>query len=290
MKNDNLLDNETLNKIVNDVEVDNSDLTDESLEPVEPTDDRSNEQKIKDAFEAIESDEYSRNHTFYEIKRNWNKKGYIAKKKFTYFKHRFDKCVPLVACLCIAVVIYAYFAVQEGWITGSKYQESTELVEENGYVYEGEDETVAAAKAYFDGSKTYNELDIGGDDSSSETSEVDSGIDLKSATSSDITHLDESPENFFDLWDKLVELGYVPEDAELVSSSIDSSSSNNIVVVLEFNDEFQTYADSQSDTEFLQTIADDFYALNSDYANFTFTVGETPLTVGGEEVGTITAK
>ncbi len=289
MKKDNLLDNETLNKIVDDVEVDNSDLTDESLEPVEPTDDRSNEQKIKDAFEAIESDEYSRNHTYYEIKRNWNKKGYIAKQKFTYFKHRFDKYVPLVACLCIAVVVYAYFAVQEGWITGSRYQESTEMVEENGYVYEGEDETVAAAKAYFDGSKAFNDVEIGDDGASSESSEIDNGIDLKSAVSSDSTHLDESPKDFFELWDKLVQLGYVPENAELISSSIDSSSSNNIVVVLEFNDELQTYADSQSDTEFLQIIADDFYALNSDYASFTFTVGETPLTVNGEVV-TITAK
>ncbi len=292
MKKNNLLDNETLNKIVKDDAVDNSDLTAESLEPVEAPDSRSTEQKIKDAFDLIVNDDYSSNHSFYEIKRNIEKKGFVTKQRFKFFKHAFDRFVPLVACLCIAIVVYAFFAVHNGWLTGSSYVESTEMAQNEGYVYEGEDSTVAAAKRYFDGSKSYNNVDIGEkSENGSETSETDNGIDLISVTDGKTSyHLDESPKDFFELWDKLEELGAVPEGVELNSSAIDSSSSNNTVVVLDFNSELQEYTDKQSDTEFLQTIANNFYALNSDYGTFTFTCDESPLTQNGEEVGTFTAK
>lgn len=291
MKKDNLLDKETLNKIVKETEVDNSDLTPEYLEPTEAPDNRTNEQKIKDAFDLIANDDYSSNHSFYEIKRNLDKKGFVTKQRLKFFKHTFDRFVPLVACLCIAVVVYAFLAVHNGWLTGSSYVESTEMVESEGYVYEGEDSTVAAAKSYFDGSKTYNNVEIG-DNSKSETSktETDNGIDLTSVLTGESFHLDESPSDFFELWDKLKEMNAVPDDIELNSSAIDSTSSNNIVVVLDFNSALQDYADTQSDTEFLQIIADNFYALNSDYANFTFTCDKQPVTVNSSEVGTITAK
>ena len=165
------------------------------------------------------------------------------------------------------------------------------MAEREGYVYEGEDSTVAAAKSYFDGSKTYNNVEIG-DNSKSETSktETDNGIDLTSVLTGESFHLDESPSDFFELWDKLKEMNAVPDDIELNSSAIDSTSSNNIVVVLDFSSALQDYADTQSDTEFLQIIADNFYALNSDYANFTFTCDEQPVTVNSSEVGKITAK
>ncbi len=290
MKKDNLLDKETLNRIVKEDEVDNSDLTPEYLEPTEAPDTRSHEQKIKDAFDLIVNDDYSSNHSFYEIKRNLDKKGFVTKQRLKFFKHTFDRFVPLVACLCIAIVVYAFLAVHNGWLTGSSYVESTEMAENEGYVYEGEDSTVAAAKSYFDGSKSYNDVGIG-ESSKTEASkeETDNGIDLTSVLSGESIHLNESPKDFFELWDKLKELKAVPDDIELISSAIDSTSSNNIVVVLDFNSALQDYADAQNGTEFLQIIADNFYALNSDYANFTFTCEEKPLTVNGE-TETITAK
>ncbi|MDO4458896.1 MAG: hypothetical protein Q4C42_02270 [Clostridia bacterium] len=264
--------------------IDNSDLTPESAEPVEyqPEDTRSTDEKIRDAFKTVIPADHLKNRAYYEVKRHVNDKKYMAKAKWTYKKHVFDRYVPALAAVCICFVAYAFYAVSNGWLTGQKYVESTRAAQNEGYVYEGEDETLKAVKEYLGveeetAAEEEPVLTAAGEAENDEDyvvydSAESEGLPVYSMTENGkIYTLYEIPEDYFALFDEMKSIGAIPEEVELNTYSVDSADAQNEVLVLDFNDAINNYTDG------LKSIADSVFNYQSEYKTIRFTVGETVL-------------
>lgn len=201
--------------------------------------------EIIEAYKNVSAGKFGHEHMYKELMRKINEKGFVKHQKMLFAKHRFDRFVPYIALFCICFVVYAFFAVQQGWITGQKFKESTALAEDEGYVYSGENKTLEEVKAYFNGEEY-----VPAEEDKTEKITVYSVIDGESKL--ELENLPEDTDGF-KLWEIMQEKGMAPENAELITYTLDKD-----VLSLSFSEEINDYT---SDEKKLKALKKSFTAL-----------------------------
>ena len=218
------------------------------------------QERIKASLKLISLPDSVGKHIYYEIKRKFQDKAFISKARLSYRKHILDRYIPFIAVLCIGVVVYAFLAVENGWITGSKYVESTELAENYGYTYEGEDSTIAEVLEYYG----VTPMPSSADESESSSEPEPETVTLESYAGDEEVTLTGFDGDAFALWDELVSTGAVPADMNLTAFSVDSTDAQNEVLVLAFDSDLSEYEDADALAEVIKT---DFLKIFPEYAD-----------------------
>ena len=221
--------------------------------------------EIHDAFESIILSDKTKEKIFYQIQRNFDKKGYISGRKLHFFKQTFDRFVPAIA-LCIVIFVgFSFYGVTTGLFTGVPYKTTEEILQNTGNrpaPLEIDTPEPAARNAASGSSAPATAGTV--------TANIYAAIDIG------YTHyiVQNIPQDPIVLWDEIITLGAVPEAISLDSYSMDSSQ-----LVLNFNKELQTIQDSSATTSIVCGIAktyDEFYPesesliINSDGAALSF--------------------
>lgn len=103
--------------------------------------------EIHDVFDSIELNDSKKEKIYYEILRNYEKKGYVSSKKLHFFKQNLDRFVPAIAPCILLLAIFSFYGVTTGLFTGVPYKSTEQIIAETTDNLESSSTSTAPAPA-----------------------------------------------------------------------------------------------------------------------------------------------
>ena len=219
--------------------------------------------EIHDAFDSIKLNDSKKEKIYYEIQRNYEKKGYISSKKLHFFKQTFDRFVPAIALCILLLVGFSFYGVTTGLFTGVPYKSTEEIIAETADTSKSSSTSTAPAPATARGTDTPIN-DAPAPDANTVTDTVTANIYSAFDIGYTLYVVEDLPNDPMVLWNEIINLKAVPQSIALNSYTMEDS-----VLVLDFNKELQTLQDSSATTAIVCGIAktyDEFYPENESLA------------------------
>lgn len=235
------------------------------------------DQIIKEAFGKIKAEYSAKEHVFYEVQRDFDKKGFISKAKLRYFKRRMDRFVPAIALFVIVFCVFSFYSVSTGLFTDGKvYKSSNEIMEEyrekTGETDSGDEADYTAPEA-----------------KSAENTDEGALIDISVIAAKDIGFtefkISQIPDDIFTIWEEMQNIGAAPTFFDLVSCSFDANEDQHTLIV-DFDEKLQEFMDNSASLDVLTGIVKSFSNYYTDCDAIVINSGDKPVTFQGKEVDT----
>lgn len=238
---------------------------------------------IRKSFGKIKLKDEKKQHIYYEIQRNYDKKGFVSNQKLHFFKQRFDRIVPAVAAFIILVCAFAYYGVSTGLLTGQPYVATDKILADTGAGEGGKmDEPVAggrteAAAEDAPVSSESAQLAKFGAGYPATTANVYAGIDVGYT----LYVIEDIPQDALVLWQEMENLNAVPADISLESYSISDNT-----LTLDFNGSLQDIQNASATTSMVAGIAQTYRDFYPEVTAVVINSAGSPVTFEGEEIDT----
>lgn len=241
---------------------------------------------IHDSFERIVPKEGKKTAVYYEILRNYEKKGYVSNRKLHFFKQKFDRMVPALALCLVGIFVFAYFGVTSGLLTGSPFQTTDQLLNEAGYgqaagAGSAADEAemfqapeAAKAEAQEDAGET-TEMTRSGAAPALVTANIYAALDV-GYTRYIVSNM---PQDALLLWEEMEELEAVPAAINLEAYSLDAGA-----LTLEFSADLQEILDKSAADSLATAIAATYRDFYPEAEELVILSGGSPITFQGEAI------
>lgn len=219
--------------------------------------------QIHDSFEKIVPKAEKKTYIYYDILRNYDKKGYVTTRRLHFWKQKLDRYVPAIALGMIVLCVFSFYGVKSGLFTGVPFRTTNQILEDTGYTAEAggvaddaaaQDENAAVADAApTEGTQAVEEraekaaapeAQYEGEDTV--TANIYGAVDIG------YTHyiVEGMPQDPLVLWDEMQELGAVPAEITLEAYSLSDSE-----LTLEFDESLQEIQDKSATDAIITGIA-----------------------------------
>lgn len=239
--------------------------------------------RIHDSFGRIKLKDEKKQHIYYEIQRNYEKKGFVSNQKLHFFKQRLDRIVPAAAAFIILVCAFAYYGVSSGLLTGQPYIATDKILADAGGGEGGKaDEPVAGGRAEAAAedapvSSESAQLAKFGGASPATTANVYAGIDVGYT----LYVIEDIPQDALVLWQEMENLNAVPNEISLESYTISDNT-----LTLDFNESLQEVQNASATTSMVSGIVQTYRDFYPEVTAVVVNSAGSPVTFEGEEIDT----
>jgi hypothetical protein len=252
---------------------------------------------LHDSFGKIVPRAETKKRVYYEILRNYDKKGYVSNRRLHFMKQRFDRYVPAIAACLLLLFGISYFGVSSGLFTGKAFQSTDQMLRDAGYARTGDANLAEGAQEEITGEATAQDeayvVEEGAGEAATEAAQQEESSAYAAAASQDTatvhfyapqdigyTHyiVEGVPLDPITVWEEMRKIGAVPEEIVLESYSMTEDS-----LLLYFNGTLQEIQSKSATTSLVTGI---FVSYQELYPNLALEIfsGDSPILFQGEEL------